>query len=147
MTWMASPFFNLLLRLNRFGRLALSREQTVASNWLGLCLLVALLGLAGAGWRSARDLSLMTAFVFGFLMIPVSMVYRCPAGGARWTMAGAAICLALAGVAAILIQVLADHRIGPGRGASDTLFAIVLLGALLSTWLVNILRSQGPRRK
>src|SRR4051812_22930037 len=35
LTWVADPLFNLLLRLNRFGRLALSRPQVVASNWLG----------------------------------------------------------------------------------------------------------------
>lgn len=38
MTWIADPLFNLLLRLNRFGRLALSREQVVAANFLGACI-------------------------------------------------------------------------------------------------------------
>src|SRR5512133_875707 len=47
LTWTADPVFNLLLRLNRFGRLALSREQIVASNWIGGCLLVAVLALLG----------------------------------------------------------------------------------------------------
>jgi hypothetical protein len=32
MTWVADPLFNLMRRLDRFGRLALSREQVVASN-------------------------------------------------------------------------------------------------------------------
>ena len=45
MTWIADPLFNLLLRLNRFGRLALSREQVVASNWLACCLLPAIVSL------------------------------------------------------------------------------------------------------
>src|SRR5262249_28741674 len=40
LTWTASPLFNLMLRFNRFGRLALSREQVVASNWLAACLLI-----------------------------------------------------------------------------------------------------------
>ena len=35
LTWIASPLFNLLLRLNRFGRLALSRDQRIASSWIG----------------------------------------------------------------------------------------------------------------
>ena len=39
MTWLADPLFNLLLRLNRFGRLALSRKQVVSSNCIGLLLL------------------------------------------------------------------------------------------------------------
>lgn len=35
LTWLADPLFNLVLRFNRYGRLALSPAQTVASNWLG----------------------------------------------------------------------------------------------------------------
>ena len=34
LTWTADPLFNLLLRVNRFGRLALSDEQRIASSWL-----------------------------------------------------------------------------------------------------------------
>lgn len=37
------PFFDLLLRLDRLGRLALPREKIVASNWVGLCILVAVI--------------------------------------------------------------------------------------------------------
>ena len=42
LTWTAVPLFNLLLRLNPTGRYALKREQIVASNWLGVSLLVTL---------------------------------------------------------------------------------------------------------
>jgi hypothetical protein len=45
LTWIAEPLFNLLLRLDRFGRHALSREQIVASNWLGADLAVGLAAL------------------------------------------------------------------------------------------------------
>ncbi len=41
MTWIASPLFNLTLRFNRFGRLALSREQKTQSNWIGACFCLA----------------------------------------------------------------------------------------------------------
>ena len=40
LTWFAYPLFNLLLRFNKFGRYALSRDQRRASNWFGLCLAV-----------------------------------------------------------------------------------------------------------
>jgi len=36
------PMFNLLLRLDRFGRLVLARGERVASNWFALCVLPAL---------------------------------------------------------------------------------------------------------
>jgi len=37
-TWLAMPLFNLLLRLNRFGRMVLSRRETIAANLLGVSL-------------------------------------------------------------------------------------------------------------
>ena len=43
LTWISSPLFNLLLRFNRFGRLALSREQRIESSWIGGCFLLAAL--------------------------------------------------------------------------------------------------------
>lgn len=49
LTWLADPLFNLVLRFNRYGRLALSPQQTVASNWLGGLLAVGLLAsISGA---------------------------------------------------------------------------------------------------
>ena len=97
MSWIASPLFNLMLRVNRFGRLALSREQTVASNWLGLCLLLALVSLGG--WFETEFYSpwLFAALVFGLLALPVSAIYRCQSGWPRLTMALYTVGTALAG--------------------------------------------------
>src|SRR5688500_11217112 len=35
LTWTADPLFNLLLRLNKFGRMVLNRAEIVASTWVG----------------------------------------------------------------------------------------------------------------
>src|SRR5262249_17996730 len=45
LTWIAEPLFNLLLRLDRFGRHALTREEIVATNWVGGLLTPALVSL------------------------------------------------------------------------------------------------------
>ncbi|MDB5311522.1 MAG: hypothetical protein JWO38_5724 [Gemmataceae bacterium] len=45
LTCLAGPLFTLLLRLNRFGRLALSREEIRQSNWVGGCLFAGLLAV------------------------------------------------------------------------------------------------------
>src|SRR5439155_8849364 len=42
LTWLAPSFFNLLLRLDRFGRYALSRDQVRGANLLAACLAVVL---------------------------------------------------------------------------------------------------------
>ncbi len=49
--WTAGVMFNLLLRLDRFGRFVLSREERVATNWFGGSLLVI---AAAASWWIAR---------------------------------------------------------------------------------------------
>ena len=59
LTWIASPLFNFLLRFNRFGRLALSDDQRVASSWIGGCFLLAAACFVAAmvtssnAWRSS----------------------------------------------------------------------------------------------
>jgi tetratricopeptide (TPR) repeat protein len=149
MTWMAAPFFNLLLRLNRFGRLVLSREQIIASNWFGLCLLLALVALVG--WAAGFGaLWLMAAVVFGFLLIPVSATFRCASGWPRNTMGAIAIGLAVLGVVALAM--LASTGLHPSGGKDDlptapfALFLCVIIGCGASTWLTNILRSRRGRR-
>lgn len=47
-TWLAVPLFNLVLRTSRFGRMVLSRRETIAANCLGVSLLLP--ALAGVGW-------------------------------------------------------------------------------------------------
>jgi len=86
LTWLARPFFDLLLRLNRFGRLALSREQTAASNAVGACLLLALGALAGHFLVSPAFLP--AALFFGLLLIPVAGTFRVPEGWPRRLMLG-----------------------------------------------------------
>jgi tetratricopeptide (TPR) repeat protein len=141
MTWLAYPFFNLLLRLNKFGRLVLSREQTVATNWLGLCLLLALIGLAGCGVRGFDSPWFIMAVVFGLLLLPVSAIFKCPAGWPRNVMAVLTIGMTLLGLAA-LAQFFTE------RGSLDTAKGLLTLFAvcvMASTWFGNFLVSQRPK--
>lgn len=85
MTWIADPVFNLLLRLNRFGRLALSREQVVASNWLGGCIFVAL-AMFVAYLATGNPAASWGALGFGILALPTSAVFRCQRGRPRLLM-------------------------------------------------------------
>ena len=142
MTWIASPLFNLLLRLNRFGRLALSREEIVASNWLGLCVAFAL-GMLG-WWAVTREgIALMGAMVFGFLLIPISGTFNCQPGWPRWAMAACTLVLAAAGIGSLTLGW--GHKAStPNPGAP--LFGFFLLGTFLSSWLGNALRMVRPRR-
>jgi tetratricopeptide (TPR) repeat protein len=150
MTWMASPLFNLLLRVNRFGRLVLSREQTTASNWFGICLLCALIGLGGFVLAGFHGLWLVAAAVFAFLLLPVSAVFRCAAGWPRKTMAALAITLAVLGFLALESFIsAASQPMSKARttlATGQTLLGLYVLGTVGSTWVANILRSQRLRR-
>jgi tetratricopeptide (TPR) repeat protein len=88
-TWTAVPLSNLLLRLNRFGRLALSPDQRAASSWVGGCLAVA---IAGVGYGVVAPPPFdppgwMTALAFVILVFPVNAIFDCQPGWPRRVMA------------------------------------------------------------
>jgi tetratricopeptide (TPR) repeat protein len=122
LTWVSDPLFNLLLRLDRFGRLALSREQVQASNWFGAVLGLALVALA-AGLVTGSENLLLVALGAGALILPVTAIFRCDPGWPRWTMAGYTALL-------ILLMSLALYQ-----GEIAGFLGIALLGAVLSTWI------------
>ena len=140
LTWLAGPAFNLMLRVDRFGRYALSRDQRVASNWFGLCLLSAV-GLAVA-WGATRDQRyLIGAIVAGLLSIPVTSVFRIGRGWPRWAMAAAAGGLAVVG--GVFLGLLFAG--GADAHAGDVGLAFVY-GTLGANLLANALAGVQVRR-
>ena len=110
MTWIGTALFNLLLRLNRFGRLALLREETRTSNWVGGALLIGLIFLVDClvwgHWSS-----LLPALMFGFMSFPLSRIYTCPRGWPRNTLILCTLCMALMAVGSATLLLLATHVI------------------------------------
>jgi tetratricopeptide (TPR) repeat protein len=151
MTWIADPLFNLMLRLNRFGRLALSREQVIASNWIGACLVLGLFGL-GMCARTGFELSnpwLVFTMVFGFLLIPIAGTFRCNRGWPRNAMAIYTGVMALFGVLAVTILLLNHLAADPSKLVDSLgmlLFLVFLFGAMGSGWAANILIAMRPKR-
>ena len=82
MTWISSPLFNLALRLNRFGRLALSPQQRLESSWIGGSFLLAAASLV-AYLLNGSDASLMGTIFFGLMLLPLAMTFQQPAGTPR----------------------------------------------------------------
>lgn len=75
LTWTSQPLFNLLLRLDRFGRVALTRRQVVASNWFGLVLSGAL-GFLAAWLATGQSRYLCVGGGLLFVSIPVAVFFR-----------------------------------------------------------------------
>jgi tetratricopeptide (TPR) repeat protein len=122
LTWVSDPLFNLLLRLDRFGRLALSREQVQASNWFGGVLGLALLALA-AGLVTGSETLFLVALGAAALILTVAAIFRCRPGWPRWTMAGYTVLI-------VILMSVALYR-----GATAGFLGFALIGSVLSTWI------------
>ncbi|MHB1133093.1 MAG: tetratricopeptide repeat protein [Chloroflexota bacterium] len=131
LTWVADPLFDLLLRLDRFGRYALTREQEQAANLVGACLVGALVALL-VGLLTGQTVAFLAVLVCGLLMVPVAAIFKCRAGRARTGMAlytGLLAVLVLAGLGLLALQ--------PRQAAGSVLLVLALGGAFLSTWIAN----------
>lgn len=144
LSWAAKPLFNLLLRIDRFGRLILSREERIASNCVGGALLAAA-ALAGYGAIGGDEAFLFGGLGAAFLIIPISGTASCEAGWPRWTMLGITAFAAFLVVAAIAL-----HLVAAAMGASDGLAAGLLIGSFIvvfiSGWVANYLAGVTPKR-
>jgi Tfp pilus assembly protein PilF len=130
-TWLVGPISNLLLRLNPYGRLVLSKEDTLAANIVGACLATA--AIAGlmtlvAGTRGWGTLALVSLLV----LIPVSGAFQ-GYGTRRWRPLLITI-LVLAGLGALAV-VLSFL----GSKAASVPLAILVVGAILFSWLASYL--------
>jgi tetratricopeptide (TPR) repeat protein len=131
LTWIAAPVFNLLLKLDRFGRHALSRDQSLAATWVGVLLALAL-GAVFAWLVLDVDLALLPAVYFGFLLLPVSAIFNCDRGWPRRWMIVYTVSLA-ALFPAFLVLIPVDPFL-----ASLALQGFIW-GSVLSSFVANLL--------
>jgi hypothetical protein len=155
-TWTAVPLSNLFLRLNRFGRMALSSEERRASFWIGSFVLLA---LAGVGWGLCahpdyRWLGWLVALGFMIMLIPISGTTSCQRGWPRTVMLLYTIAMAGVLIAAVVLLGIAIDYDYYARGRRDKgisndcaevglnmLTGIYLAGAassFLGNWLARV---------
>ena len=148
MTWVAYPLLNLVLRLHRFGRYALSRDQVASANWIGSLVAIGLAAITArylTGIYPLREL----AMVAGFLVIPVAGAYSCPRGWPRQVMFAGAALMALLGGTAVSLALRAFVTLGRADYTfpddADQLFTLFLLCVLVSSFGSNALRQVRPK--
>lgn len=123
LSWTAGPMFNLLLRLDRFGRLALSRRERAASTWFGLSLLP--MAATGALWATT---GFWVPFVLAAVVsVGVAITVTREQTRSRWIMGGATAGLAACGVVAMT-------TVSPG------LITVFFLGFLAMQFAAGFLR-------
>ncbi len=139
LTWISDPLFNLLLRIDRFGRHVLSDDQRKGANLFGGCVLLAVTCLALTPWLGIVW-GIAGLFVFGILILPCSAIFRCPAGWPRFVMAIYTFVVASFGVAGLIEVALA------GLEQADRRLGVCFFGCILGTWIGAGLTSMRLRK-
>lgn len=134
MTWIAPELFDLVLRLDKFGRLILPPKRVQASNWIGLLLVAAISSFAIA-WvfeGDTRHSFWVVAAELGLLMIPVAGVFKTNDLDLRSQRTSYAIGLAC--IAAL------DFAVGMLASPPSVFFVIFAIGILIYTIWANARR-------
>jgi hypothetical protein len=133
LTWIATPLSNLLLRLDSYGKLLLSRSQIEATN-VGLALLAVSAGMVGIGLWTGNGAYFGGALGALALLLPVFGTFQAPPGKKRRIL----------GLYTILLTVLGAYALGQaisGQDPSGNLSSIFLLGWIAYTWIANVVIS------
>jgi hypothetical protein len=122
--------------------MVLTREQIVATNWIGGCLLVALIAVVAALVIDSGFLLLLAGGA-ALLILPLSGAFSCPVGWPRGLMAVYIAVLAVIGVVAAYYAMHSEASI---RSRGIGLASAYVLGVFLSGWVVNALMFVRVRR-
>ncbi|MCG3127936.1 MAG: Beta-barrel assembly-enhancing protease [Phycisphaerae bacterium] len=136
LTWLAQPVFNLLLRFDRFGRHALSRDEIIGSNWVTAALGLAMLSLS-AHFVTGLKVLLFAALIVGVMAIPLSATFHASRRADRPRLATLTAILAAVGFAALLAFGLAPDL-------APLLFGAYFLGIICFEWLGVALSIRRP---
>jgi tetratricopeptide (TPR) repeat protein len=147
LTWLAHPFFNLMLFLHPMGRHALDDDQRAQATWVGLSMGLALASVAAWLLIPRQGDFLVSALVFGLLMLPISAIFICHPGWPRLVMIAITLGLAAAGTfAVVVICILQPGKNSALDSAAWAAFGLFALGVFLSQWIANWLATQRPAR-
>jgi tetratricopeptide (TPR) repeat protein len=138
LTWIASPLFNFLLQFNRFGRLALTREEKVAANVIGVCFSLAVGSFVVYSATGALPAE-FAMILFGFLLLPLTVTFGQPRGNPRRLMAVYSVALVLLCVPLCGLLILGPASPFGGPAQALQLYQCFLYGAIFSTWIPALL--------
>jgi tetratricopeptide (TPR) repeat protein len=131
LSWTGTTLFNLLLRLDRFGRLVLSEAQVRIANVVGGLFLLALLAF-GYGWLADNPLAIIAAIWAALMVIPLAATLN-RAGRPRIILGIYTAGLGLIGLAGLAVAAL---NVGP----LDPFASFFLTGLFIFTLLANVVR-------
>lgn len=131
-TWIAPPLFNLLLRLDPFGRMVLNERETRTANLVGLTTLLSL-GFLVLGLL-LRISVLNTAAIGAFAMIvPVSGFSQASTKRNGWILGIYTASLAFLGLCWLVSTLAASEEL------ADCFLPVFILGWIFYSWVANAL--------
>ncbi|NLR64573.1 tetratricopeptide repeat protein [Chitinophaga varians] len=133
-TWLIVPVSNLFLRLNPYGRYALTPQQIRVSTMVGCLLLVALLA-AAAYWITAIPGLLAVAICSGVLLLPVSSMYAPESKKNKKIFRIYTLVLAVIGLLGITFAFITNDY-------ANIFVAVMLIGVFLYQLLANYIISR-----
>ena len=160
MTWTASSLFNLVLRLDSFGRLVLNATERLESTLVGICLLLFfVVGMTSLFFdRSTATRCWETGMLYLGLMLPLIATFRQPPGRKAWFIAytlGVTVCVLMATYQSLSLcsQITREPNVTDARFAelkalsnsASQWFEYSMWGIVLSTW-INAGMSLRPER-
>lgn len=149
MTWLSSPLFNLVLRTNKFGRLALSKEEVKTSTWVGVCVVLAAIMLIGYLATGTAEY-LLGGVSFALIVPPISKIYDCDEGWPRTTLS--LISIGMLGAGVFMVTCMLSGAWVPGRvgralsGSGAVFFFPLLICSIATQFGVNFLVNARPKR-
>lgn len=129
-TWVLTPLSNLFLRLNKYGKYLLTKEERLSANFVGISLLIFIAALAmwliagGSGWAALA--------IFGFtMMVPLSVMFT--GTKPKYMLPVYAAAMAFTGIAGVTTAFV--------TGEINSKFAVIyILGFIALQWVTNFIR-------
>jgi tetratricopeptide (TPR) repeat protein len=129
-TWIITPLSNLFLRLNVYGRYALTEDQVKTSNLVGVSLSIGVFGIIA--YLFNPDLLFAMIGFWGItMMIPLASAITPPKKNHKLILSAYTIILALLGLSSILAQAF--------QGEAGNIPFVYLGGIFLYGWVANAL--------
>ena len=136
LTWVVDPAFNLLLRLNKYGRHALSKRQRLGSSIFGF-LLAGTIAAVVCGAATGLTPFYVLGLNLGLLIIPAPRIVASHDGKANLRTIALVAGMIVAGALATVLSILGREE------PAMALTAVSFFGVVLFTWLGGVLRLRG----
>jgi Tfp pilus assembly protein PilF len=128
-TWIIGPFTNLFLRLNIYGRYALSRTEILASDFVGASLLIGISAFI-TYFFIPQDIFFMTG-IFGLsMMIPFASMLVPENKKRKLILISYTSALGMIGITALFLTFI-------GNASNSTFGIIYFVGIILYQWVAN----------